>query len=80
MRGTVNIQSSLFSYVSPESRIPSSHPLRDILVCIVSEQNQNPRTKSPQLALTILNFQFFLTALGAGTVLGVRSAFEMKRK
>jgi len=30
MRGTDFQQAGLFSYVSPESRIPKSHPLRPI--------------------------------------------------
>ncbi len=30
MRGTDTRQEGLFSYVSPESRIPEHHPLREI--------------------------------------------------
>ena len=40
MRGSENRQESLFSYVSPEQRIPANHPLREIrkMVDIAFEQ------------------------------------------
>jgi hypothetical protein len=30
MRGEVNPQSQMFSYLSPEERVPAAHPLRGI--------------------------------------------------
>lgn len=34
MRGTDNQQSAMFSYLSPEERVPSSHPLRPVRVMV----------------------------------------------
>jgi hypothetical protein len=34
MRGTDTQQSSMFSYVSPEERVPATHPLRPIRLMV----------------------------------------------
>ena len=42
MRGAFLDQGGLFSYISPEARVPASHPLRKIrglAYCIISDQS-----------------------------------------
>ena len=43
MRGTDSRQEGMFSYVSPESRIPTNHPLRPIRAIVAEALAQMDR-------------------------------------
>jgi hypothetical protein len=46
MRGKDNRQEGMFSYVSPEKRVPADHPLRSVRKMV----DEVPKGISPQIA------------------------------
>ena len=43
MRGDINPQTAMFSYVSPESRVPATHPLRRLNAMSSASVGSGPR-------------------------------------
>ena len=55
MRGDDNQQDGIFSYISPEKRVPADHPLRPIRKLV----DEILKERSPQFSKLLVGFGFF---------------------
>ena len=76
MRGTFDDQGRLFSYISPEQRVPATHPLRTIRTLVrevVSELDHDFRTLYSMTGRPSIPPEQLLSALLLSVFYGVRS-------